>query len=167
MASMPFSVKYSQDSDSERQLLFSLGNYSIVNTIINGQTYATIIFDHSITTMEKGWAQLPFISSSLVISNDKNVSIDVANSQYVDLQLDHPLLPSRGVIYRNQDPNSIAYEIDPSSVIDTWYPKALASSDEPYILRDVRGTNVKVYPFRYNAVQNTLTWLYTDFVQGT
>lgn len=156
-----FSVKYSQNSDSERQLLFSLGNYSIENTTINGQTFATIVFDHSVTTMEKGWAELPFISSSLVISNDKNVSIDVANSQYVDIQLDYPLLPSRGVIYRNQDPNSIPYEIDPASVIDTWYPKALATADEPYILRDVRGTNVKVYPFRYNAKQNTLR-IYTE-----
>ena len=160
-ASDGFSVKYSQDSDSERQLLFSLGNYSIENTTINGQTYATIAFDHSVTTMEKGWAQLPFLSSSLVISNDKNVTIDVANSQYVDIQLEYPLLPSRGVIYRNQDPSSIAYEIDPASNVDAWYPKALASADDPYILRDIRGTNVKVYPFRYNAVQNTLR-VYTE-----
>lgn len=151
-----FSVKYSQKSDSDRQLSFTLGNYSIENTTINGQTYSNIVFDHSVTTMQKGWAELPFISSSLQISNDKNVSVEVANSQYVDIVLDYPMLPSRGVIYRNQDPTTIPYEIDPASLIDTWYPKSLTSADEPYILRDVRGTNVKVYPFRYNAQQNVL-----------
>lgn len=156
-----FTVKYSQSSDQNRQLVFTLGEYQIENTTINGQTFSTIVYDRNVTTMEKGWAELPFLSSSVQISNNNNVSIDVANSQYVDIQLDYPLLPSRGVIYRNEDPASIPYEIDPASMIDTWYPKALATADEPYILRDVRGTNVKVFPFRYNAQQNVLR-VYTE-----
>ena len=156
MAGNGFSVKYSQDSDSQRQLSFNLANYSVETVIIEGQTYSKIVFDGQIVSKKKGWAELPFISSSIQISNDKNVSVDVSNSQYVDIQLEYPLLPSRGVIYRNQDPTSIPYEIDPASMIDTWFPKALVTADNPYILRDVRGTNVKVYPFRYNAKQNTL-----------
>jgi PKD repeat protein len=156
MAGSGFTVKYSQNSDSERQLSFSLDNYSIETVSIDGQTYSKIIFEGQIVSTQKGWAELPFISSSIQISNDKNVSLDVSNSQFTDIQLDYPLLPSRGVIYRNQDPASIPYEIDPASMIDTWYPKALSTSDAPYILRDVRGTNVKVFPFRYNAKQNTL-----------
>ncbi|OYT15859.1 MAG: hypothetical protein B7C24_10800 [Bacteroidetes bacterium 4572_77] len=151
-----FTVKYSQENNSNRQLAFTLGEYSVENTTINGQTFATIVFDGQITSQQKGWAELPFISSSLQISNNKNIDVVVSNSQYVDIELDYPLLPSRGVIYRNQDPATIAYEIDPASVIDAFYPKAITSSDEPYILRDVRGTNVKVFPFRYNAKQNTL-----------
>ncbi|NPD46065.1 MULTISPECIES: C25 family cysteine peptidase [unclassified Lentimicrobium] len=156
-----FSVNYSQSSDSERQLSFTLGEYSIENTVINGQNYSKIIFDHSVVTREKGWAELPFLNSSVQISNQKNVSIDVANSEYVDITLDYPLVPSRGTIYRNQDPNTIPYEIDPASVNDSWYPKSIASADEPFILRDVRGTNVKVYPFQYNAANNTLR-VYTE-----
>ena len=151
-----FTVKYSQNSNSERSLSFKLGDYSIKTITIDGQTYSKIIFDGNVTTKQKGWAELPFISSSIQISDDKNISIDVSNSQYVDIQLEHPLLPSRGVIYRNQDPTSIPYEIDPASVNDSWYPKALSTADAPYILRDVRGTNVKVYPFRYHAKQNIL-----------
>ncbi len=151
-----FTVKYSQENESNRQLVFTLGEYSIENTTINGQTYSTIVFDGQITTMKKGWAELPFISSSLQISNNKNIDVEVVNSQYVDIQLDYPLLPSRGVIYRNQDPSTIAYEIDQASILDVFYPKAITTADEPYILRDIRATNVKVYPFRYNAKQNIL-----------
>lgn len=161
IAENAFTVKYSQTSESDRQLVFTLGEYQIENTTINGQTFSTIVYDHSVTTMKKGWAELPFLSSSVQISDNKNVSVDVANSQYIDIQLDHPLLPSRGVIYRNQDPNTIPYEIDEESVIDSFYPKMITTADEPYILRDVRGTNVKVYPFRYNAKQNVLR-VYTE-----
>lgn len=156
MANSGFSVKYSEKSSSERQLSFSLGNYSIETVTIDGQTYSKIVFNKQIVTTQKGWAELPFISSSIQISNDKNVSIDIDNQQFTDIQLDFPLLPSRGVIYRNEDPTTIPYVIDPASVIDGFYPKATATADEPYILRDVRGTNVKVFPFQYNAKQNTL-----------
>jgi len=160
-ASDAFTVKYSQSSESDRQLVFTLGEYQIENTTINGQTFSKIVYNHSVTTNKKGWAELPYLSSSVQISNNKNVSVDVANSQYVDIQLDHPLLPSRGVIYRNQDPASIPYEIDPESIIDAFYPKAITTADDPYIFRDVRGTNVKVFPFRYNAQENVLR-VYTE-----
>jgi len=156
MAGNGFTVKYSEESNSNRQLSFTIGNYSIKSINIDGKNYSKIIFDGQITTMEKGWAKLPFISSSLQISDNKNIDVNISNSQYIDIQLDFPLLPSRGVIYRNQDPSTIAYEIDPASVVDAWYPKAITTADEPYILRDIRGTNVKVYPFQYNAKQNTL-----------
>lgn len=151
-----FSVNYSQSSASERQLSFTLGEYSIENTVLNGQTFSKIVFSHTVVTEQQGWAELPFLNSSVQISNQKNVSINIAHSEYVDIALDYPLVPSRGTIYRNQDPNTIPYAIDPASVSDTWYPKSIASSDEPFILRDVRGTNVKVYPFQYNAANNTL-----------
>lgn len=151
-----FSVNYSQSSDSERQLSFTLGEYSIENTVLNGQNFSKIVFSHNVVTNQKGWAELPFLNSSVQISNQKNVTIDIANSEYIDIALDYPLVPSRGTIYRNQDPNTIPYVIDPASVNDTWYPKSITSSEEPFILRDVRGANVKVYPFQYNAANNTL-----------
>ena len=156
MAGNGFTVKYSEESKSDRELSFTIGNYSIENVTIDGKTYSKIIYAGQITSDKKGWAELPFVSSSLQISDDKNISLDVSNSQYVDIQLDYPLLPSRGVIYRNQDPSSIAYEIDPASMIDAWYPKSLTIADDPYILRDVRGTNVKVFPFQYNSLKNVL-----------
>jgi len=39
---------------------------------------------------------------------------------------------------------------------DEWYPQNLATNTDPFIIKDFRGTTVYVYPFRYNAVQNTL-----------
>ncbi len=151
-----FGVKYAETTKGSSQLEFTLGKYAIATVQHGGQTYATIKFDGGVTTMKKGWASLPFISGAIQLPADKNVSIDIANSEYKDIVLEYPLEPSRGVIYRNQDPTKMPYVIDPASVTDAWYPADLAKAEAPFILRDVRGTSVKVYPFQYNAKQNTL-----------
>ncbi len=151
-----FGVKYAETTKGSSQLEFTLGKYAIATVQHGGQTYAAIKFDGGVTTMKKGWASLPFISSAIQLPADKNVSIDIANSEYKDIVLEYPLLPSRGVIYRNQDPTKIPYAIDPASIRDAWYPADLAKAEAPFILRDVRGTSVKVYPFQYNAKQKIL-----------
>lgn len=151
-----FGVHYTKQSKGNAQIDFQLGKYAIKNIEKDGQQYATIVFDGKITSMKKGWASLPFISSAIQLSADKNIDIAVANSEYVDITLKHPLLPSRGVIYRNQDPTTIPYTIDPASVQDAWYPGHVAAADQPFIFRDVRGSSIKVYPFQYNAKKNVL-----------
>ncbi len=151
-----FGVKYTETTKGSSQLEFTLGKYAIATVQHGGQMYSAIKFDGSVTTMKKGWASLPFISGAIQLPADKNVSIDIANSEYKDIVLEYPLVPSRGVIYRNQDPTKIPYAIDPASVTDAWYPADLAKAEAPFILRDVRGTSVKVYPFQYNAKQNIL-----------
>lgn len=156
MAGNGFGVKYTESAKGSSQLAFNLDKYAIETVVKDGKTYSTIVFAKDVTTMKKGWASLPFISSAIQLSADKNVSIDVANSEYKDIQLSYPLLPSRGAIYRNQDPTTIPYEIDPASVVDAWYPAQIVKAEAPFIFRDVRGTSIKVYPFQYNAKQNVL-----------
>ncbi len=151
-----FGVKHTETAKGSSQLEFTLGKYAIATVQHGGQMYSAIKFDGSVTTTKKGWASLPFISGAIQLPADKNVSIDIANSEYKDIVLEYPLVPSRGVIYRNQDPTKIPYVIDPASVTDAWYPTDLAKAEAPFILRDVRGTSVKVYPFQYNAKQNVL-----------
>ncbi len=99
---------------------------------------------------------MPYIHAAVMLEADNNVKLAFSGDDFVEYNLDYPLLPSRGVIYRDQDPSSIPYVIDPKSITDKWYPGDLASNTEPYILRDVRGTNVYVYPFQYNAQKNIL-----------
>jgi len=138
-----------------------LDDYRISETIKNGVTYSQIEFEGKVVTKEKGYAELPFIHASVQLSDDRNVSLEITSTDYVDYRLDYPLLPSRGTIYRNQDPSQIPYEIASESIMDDFYPGDIAEATEPFILRDIRGTNVYVYPFQYNAQQNILR-VYTD-----
>ena len=151
-----YDVTYQQPESGIYELNFSLGNYDLTTITIEGTDYTKLVFDGSIFTELKGFAELPYISSSLQLSANKNVSLKIIDEEYVDIAIEEPMLPSRGVIYRNQDPTTIPYEIAAGSMRDDWYPQDLVTNTQPYIIKDLRGTSVYVYPFRYNAVQNIL-----------
>jgi len=150
-----YEVNFSDEANAY-QLEFMLDGITISEIVIDGQTFATIDFPGSVVTKKAGFAELPYVHAAVMLEADNSVKLQFEGSNYIDYQLEHPLLPSRGVIYRDQDPATIPYVIDPKSVINNWYPGDLANNTEPYIMRDVRGTNVYVYPFQYNAAKNVL-----------
>jgi PKD repeat protein len=164
-ASNGFDVNYSEPASGTHQLEFTLENYELGNINLDGVDYTKILFDGSVTTMKQGFAELPFINASVRISNTKNVTVQIIEGEYEEYQLDFPMLPSRGVIYRNQDPATIPYEISSSSLRNMWYPQNIAENTDPFIMKDIRGTSIYVYPFRYNAVQNVLRVYKTVTVQ--
>ena len=151
-----FKVKYNRNTSNEVQLDFVLGEYKVIQTRLNSVIYNKIEFQHPITTEKKGYAELPYLHASIELMNNNNVSIEVEPGEYIDYQLDYDLVPSRGTIYRSQNPTKIPYTIDPASITDSWYPNNLVKNTEPYILKDKRGVNIFVYPFVYNAKQRTL-----------
>jgi len=156
-----YTVAFQQNADASLELDFTLGDYDIGEVAIDGATYARIEFEGKVLTTEKGFAELPFIHAAVRLPPDRNVSLAIEGANFVEYKLDYPLLPSRGVIYRHQDPDDVPYAIDAASVVDAWYPGDVATAVEPYILRDVRGTNVYVYPFQYNAQKGRLR-VYTN-----
>ncbi|HBF88098.1 MAG TPA: hypothetical protein DDX39_05600 [Bacteroidales bacterium] len=151
-----YDVTFNQNRSSEFTLDFDLDKYRLETVEKNGVAYTTIEFGKNIVLKKKGWAELPYMSASVQLPNNKNVSIEVVSEDYVEYLLEKPLLPSRGVIYRNQNPSEIPFEIDPASITSELYPSSLTEMSSPYIIRNVRGANIKVFPFRYNAAENTL-----------
>ena len=164
-AANDFDVTFNQPANDVYELNFQLGDYNLNEVSFDGVTYSKIIFDGSVNTKLKGFAELPFINASVRLPADKNVTLKVIEGKYEEYLLENPLLPSRGVIYRNQDPSTVPYEISQKSLIDEWYPQNLANNTSPFIIKDLRGTTVYVYPFRYNAVQNILRVYSTMTVQ--
>ncbi|MCD4694678.1 MAG: PKD domain-containing protein [Bacteroidales bacterium] len=155
-ASAGYDVSFDQPETGVYELNFELGNYDLSTVSHDGIDYTKLSFEGSVFTKLKGFAELPFINASVQLPGNKNVSLKIVAEEYEDISLDLPMLPSRGVIYRDQDPSTIPYEIAPGSYRDEWYPQNLAKNIQPYIIKDLRGTTVYVYPFRYNAVQNVL-----------
>jgi hypothetical protein len=156
-----YETHYGQPQPGTHTVTFELGAFDISNVTHDGISFSTILFENGVNTRLKGYAELPFIHASVMLPADKNVTLEVIEGDYQEYILTEPLLPSRGVIYRNQDPASIPYWISPASMRDEWYPQNLSTHSGPFVLRDVRGTTVYVYPFRYNAVQNVLR-VYTN-----
>lgn len=152
----PYTVSYSQPQPGVHQLTFEIHDYSIDEVTHDGVTYNKINFASSTTTELKGWAELPFVSAAIQLPANKNVDMEVAEDMVVVTPLNHPMVPSRGIIYRNQEPSEIPYEVDPASRLVEDYPADIATMEAPFIVRDVRGTSVRFYPFHYDAMHNIL-----------
>lgn len=155
-----YQLKYSSKRNGH-SIHLNLPNYNISEIVKSGQTFSSIEFEGSVYLNKKGFAQLPIINKAIAISDEYDLDLEIVESSYVDVKLDHPLLPSRGVIYRDQDPKQIPYTIASESITDSWYPADVAVVNTPYIFRDVRGTNVQFYPYQYNAKKQILR-IYTS-----
>ena len=148
-----YRVEFSETRGTEMDLNFTFDKVTISEVTINGTIYSRLNYTGGVLTNKKGYAALPIFHSSVQLPPDKNVTMQVENGSYTDYTLNSPLLPSRGTIFRNQNPQTIPYAIDPASIVDAWYPVDNASTIDPFIIRDVRGTSVYVYPVQYNAAK--------------
>ena len=164
-ASDGFKVNYSEPDAQTMQLEFVMDNYSIRSVEINGVNYQQIATEIPLHTEKAGWAELPYVTAALQCSNLKNYDIHFIGGDYTEFSIGDRLLPSRGVIYRDQDPSQIPYEIDPASIVDKYYPGTKADMVDPFIIKDVRGTTVMAYPFQYNAAKKTLRVYRTMTIQ--
>lgn len=159
--SRPYRVSYAQPQPGVHQITFEILNVSVDDVTLDGTAYSRIHLGNAPVTEKKGWAELPFVSASIQLPNDRDVEMEISTPSVAVIQLANPMVPSRGTIYRNQDPNSIPYRIAPESRTSTLYPADIATMESPFIIRDVRGTTVRVSPFRYNGDAQTLEYYRT------
>ena len=157
----PYTVSYAQPQPGVHQITFEILNVSVDDITLDGTTYSRIHLGNAPVSEQKGWAELPFVSASIQLPNDKDVELEVSTPSVAVIQLTNPMVPSRGTVYRNQDPNTIPYRIAPESRTSTLYPADIATMESPFIVRDVRGTTVRVSPFRYRSAANTLEYYRT------
>jgi len=151
-----YKVTYERIAPDIQEIWFEDLDYQISSLKINGESFSVINFGNSVTTKVQGYAEIPYLNATVMIDRVKNVNMIITPGEFTDIKLKDPLKPSRGVIYRTEDPTTIPYVIDPSSVTDSWYPGNLTGLTDPFIIRDIRGVSVYVYPFQYNAATNTL-----------
>ena len=151
-----YDASFNQKSSDVYEITFTVQDFDLNEVNIDGNIFTKIDMGVSVSSQKQGWAELPFISASIALPAQKDVDLNITYTNYVDIPLDYPLLPSRGVIYRNQDPSQIPYVIAPESIIDEFYPSENVVMEDPFIFREVRGTTVRVFPFQYNAVSQTL-----------
>ncbi len=110
----------------------------------------------------KGLPDLPYITTSLNIPNQGGVKVEVISSTFETLS-NISVAPSKGSLLRKVNPADVPYEYGRAYQIDEFLPMEQSSLGEPYILRDLRGINLELYPFSYNAVDKELR-IYSEIV---
>jgi uncharacterized cupredoxin-like copper-binding protein len=144
------------ESDGSRSVLeITIGGFEAVPVTINGKTYHTITLKREGVQQEKGFPALPNIRRSLIIPDDREMSVTLLSSEYVDFP-NMPVAPSKGVLLRTVDPASVPYSFDPFYESSGVYPAEPLERHAPYILRDFRGMVVDANAFQYFPATQTL-----------
>ena len=105
--------------------------------------------------LEKGAPSLTKSYVAIMIDGQSNTEVEIISSVYTDYN-DIEIAPSKGNLFRNVDPNYVAFAKGPVYNEDAFYPSELATLSDPYIQRGVRGQAVWAYPMQYNPVTKTL-----------
>lgn len=119
--------------------------------IHNSQTHWDLDNTYKITRKDAGAPALPMFSESVLVPNQGNVTLSISHSGYTEYT-NVDILPSKGSLKRNVNPENIAYTFGPTYTTDAFFPGELASLSEPFNLRNTRGVNILFSPIQYNPV---------------
>ncbi|MCC7231892.1 MAG: T9SS type A sorting domain-containing protein [Bacteroidia bacterium] len=124
-----------------------------------GQAFS-ISVGKSSKILDAGSPDLCKLTASVAIPDRGSMDITVLSAHFTDIPGIN-IAPSKGNLYRNQDPSQVPFAYGPAYSSNSFYPGNLVSLRDPFILRDVRGQVIVVYPFQYNPVSKVLR-IYTD-----
>jgi hypothetical protein len=139
----------------QTQVRFQVGTFSLRPVSVDGESYSALVWGGGHEPLQRGNPALPGFRESIVVPEEGEMTIQVLESEYQD----YPgvrIAPSKGTVTRDIDPDSVPWEFSNVYAQNAWYPAAIASLGQPYILRDERGIVVAVDPFQWNPVTQTL-----------
>jgi PKD repeat protein len=152
--------KLISNAPEEIVFTFNVNNYNLERVRTPNGEEVIVTAAHGGRILQKGAPDLAKLSTAVIIPDKGNMKVRVVGTKYIDL--DHvKVAPSKGLLYRNQDPDRFPYEYGKWYKKDKFYPGTLSELTDAYIARDFRGQAVIAYPFQYNPVRNVLR-VYTE-----
>ncbi len=153
-------------SETRVQVLASTEEETLIRLTLSG------VDQHAVTTpqgpavmvtmadgtplLRAGAPDLPKFATALSLPATGAMSVEILGGEYEDLP-NVAVAPSKGNLMRTIDPATVPYEYAPLYQEDAFFPGVLAEMNgKPFILRDVRGQSLWIYPVQYNPVSNTL-----------
>lgn len=148
------SIQIISTSPTETLLQYKISHFEKTKILIDGEAWYQVNMPREGVTQDKGYPQLPVYNRSIIVADKAKMKLEVYDIQYNDIPLQ--IVPSKGVITRNIDPETIPYSFDKIYSSNVLYPSTIAELSEPYILREFRGITIKTTPFSYNPSTKVL-----------
>ena len=143
-------------------LHYSLAGYSFNEIATERGAAMQILCPEGSPILLNGAPGLPLFTTSLIIPNQANMSVNIISSSYQEYQ-EVLIIPSKGNLTRDIDPATVPYTFGKQYTNDAFYPGEVVALRDPYIIRDYRGQTVLIQPFQYNPVTRVLR-VYFDIV---
>lgn len=155
----PVNVLVTPDGENI-EITYEINDFTEVPVIINGVEYSIIHLGEESNLLLEGSPDIPSICRSIVIPDTAKMKINAISTEFNEY--DNVLIaPSKGNLLRTVNPDDVPFEFGDIYNIDAWFPREIANLREPYILRDLRGQVVEIYPIQYNPVKNLMR-VYTN-----
>ncbi len=136
--------------------------FSVGLTQRQNKEYQTVPFESCLPTKEKGFPEVSYFRMVFQLRNNQNYKLVVQNLAFDELSYEGEWLPSRGQILRTVDPATVPYKMDNAALMDTDYPGSeFAVPGDPFLIREVRGVGVTIFPILLNTVQKRVKILQT------
>lgn len=129
--------------------------YTTSNVDINGQTYQKLLMSGAYALTELGMPELLLAGQSLIIPANSQPTLSIVNFDYQIVD-NFNLIPSKGVIFRNTNPDDVPYQFGSAYQQNAFQLAAPAQLTETFYMRDFHGVTMQVFPFDYNPVQKSL-----------
>ena len=127
-----------------------------LNPVVTPHGEAQVVaLPKTVSTVAAGEPDLPMIPIPTIIGDRALMRLDVVRAEYTDYE-NIEIAPSKGDFPRSINPDDVPYTYGEAYTTDAFFPATIATLDEPYIHRDVRGQNMMVVPFQYNPVTKVL-----------
>ncbi len=107
---------------------------------------------------EKDSPALPYYSKSILIPATGNSNYSIAYDEIIEYST-VDILPSLGL--QKQNDTSTNYHFGANYQKDAFYPGMLYKTSSPFILRELRGQTIQLFPYQYNPITKTLQF-YTN-----
>ncbi|MDY0279422.1 MAG: C25 family cysteine peptidase [Salinivirgaceae bacterium] len=153
-------VQFVSEVNNEIEIKFNLNelNLRAVNTE-SGVAYVVESFNAP-KVLNSGDPDLFYLAKSIVIPDMGSMVVEVIPGEYQEI-MDIDIAPSKGNLLRTVNPDDVPFVKGDVYNENAFYPKNIASLNTPYIVRDVRGQTINVFPVQYNPVTKTLR-IYSD-----
>lgn len=129
--------------------------YTTSNVDINGQTYQKLLMSGAYAVTELGMPELLLAGKSIIIPENSQPTLSVVDADY-QLVDNFKLIPSKGVILRNTNPEDVPYQFGAAYQRNSFQRESPVQLSGTFYMRDFHGVTIQVSPFDYNPVQQQL-----------
>jgi gingipain R len=142
---------------NEQLVNVTVPGYDLTTQEIDGEVYSVIRVPGYPGLTEEGNPDVPRIAANFIIPSHQAPAVQVVSDDYVDIQLTHPLISSKGNFTRDISPENVPYTFSDVYEKDEFYPRDfVASVSEPFVVNKVDGVNIHLNFFQYNPVTKVL-----------
>ncbi len=141
-----------EKSDAQSTIVkFSVTGLNSDPVTIDDQEYIHLSIPELSLTDEKGYPEVPRFSRNILVPSGGVPELTILSVSESALELG-TISPSKGSIMRDVNPADVPYTFSSFySGVDT-YPTEVAHIGQPFIMRNVKGVTLEIFPVRYNRL---------------